>query len=42
MSRFLEGAPKEEPMPETDTNKQREETMTGHKGNWRVPCSCMC
>jgi hypothetical protein len=22
--------------------KQREEPTTGHKGNWRVPCSCMC
>jgi hypothetical protein len=22
--------------------KQREETTTGHKGNWRVPCSCLC
>jgi hypothetical protein len=22
--------------------KQREETATGHKGNWCVPCSCLC
>jgi hypothetical protein len=22
--------------------KQREETTTRHKGNWRVPCSCLC
>jgi hypothetical protein len=22
--------------------KQREETATRHKGNWRVPCSCLC
>jgi hypothetical protein len=22
--------------------KQREEATTGHKGNWRVPCSCLC
>jgi hypothetical protein len=22
--------------------KQREEPTTGHKGNWRVPCSCLC
>jgi hypothetical protein len=22
--------------------KQREETATGHKGNRRVPCSCLC
>ena len=22
--------------------KQREESTTGHKGNWRVPCSCLC
>jgi hypothetical protein len=21
---------------------QREETTTRHKGNWRVPCSCLC
>jgi hypothetical protein len=22
--------------------KQREEPTTGHKGNWRVLCSCLC
>jgi hypothetical protein len=22
--------------------EQREETATRHKGNWRVPCSCLC
>jgi hypothetical protein len=22
--------------------EQREESTTGHKGNWRVPCSCLC
>jgi hypothetical protein len=22
--------------------KQREEPTTGYKGNWRVPCSCLC
>jgi hypothetical protein len=22
--------------------KQREEPTTRHKGNWRVPCSCLC
>jgi hypothetical protein len=22
--------------------KQREDTATGHKGNWRAPCSCLC
>jgi hypothetical protein len=22
--------------------KQREETTTRHKGNWRVPCFCLC
>jgi hypothetical protein len=22
--------------------KQREEPTTGHKGNWRVPCPCLC
>jgi hypothetical protein len=22
--------------------KQREESTTDHKGNWRVPCSCLC
>jgi hypothetical protein len=22
--------------------KQREETTTRHKGNWRVPCVCLC
>jgi hypothetical protein len=22
--------------------KQREESTTGHKGNWRVSCSCLC
>jgi hypothetical protein len=21
---------------------QREESTTRHKGNWRVPCSCLC
>jgi hypothetical protein len=22
--------------------KQHEESTTGHKGNWRVPCPCLC
>jgi hypothetical protein len=22
--------------------KQREETTTRHRGNWRVPCFCLC
>jgi hypothetical protein len=22
--------------------KQREESTTRHKGNWRAPCSCLC
>jgi hypothetical protein len=22
--------------------KQREESTTGHKSNWCVPCSCLC
>jgi hypothetical protein len=24
------------------SRKQREEPTTRHKGNWRVPCSCLC
>jgi hypothetical protein len=37
----VEGAPTEEPRRDA-SNKQREETTTRHKGNWRVPCFCLC
>jgi hypothetical protein len=36
------GAPTgEEPRPDA-SNAKSQRPATGHKGNWRVPCSCQC
>jgi hypothetical protein len=37
----VKGAPTEEPRPDA-SNARSEESTTGHKGNWRASCSCLC